>query len=84
MQKDKQPEMERYEYQAVSLEISAWTGRAKMDYLKVLNEYGAEGWRFVQFAPTIAKPRKAGKGIELVFERKITSSITSKERSSIL
>ena len=72
--------MERFEYQVVSLEYSMWTGRAKTDYLKVLNEYGAEGWRFVQFAPAFAKPRGAGK----VFERKITALSESGERSSLL
>ncbi len=76
--------MERFEYQVVSLEYSMWTGRAKTDYLKVLNEYGAEGWRFVQFAPAFAKPRGAGKGFELVFERKITALSESGERSSLL
>ena len=62
--------MEKYEYKSVSIGFSVWTGRAKSDYLEVLNEYGAEGWRFVDFAPNFARP-KGVKGIEMIFERKI-------------
>ena len=72
--------MDRYEYEIASLEFSMWTGKAKDDYLKILNDYGADGWRFVQFAPAFAKPKGAKKGLEMIFERKITSS----EKSTLL
>lgn len=60
----------QYEYEVVTLGFSAWTGRAKEDYLKILNEYGQKGWRFVEFTPNFAKP-KGAKGIEMIFEREI-------------
>ena len=62
--------MERFEYKAISINFSIWTGRAKSDYLEILNENGADGWRFIDFAPTFARP-KGVKGIEMIFERKI-------------
>lgn len=65
--------MEKFEYKVVSIEFSTWTGRAKEDYLNVLNDMGIKGWRFVQFTPTSYKP-KGAKGIEMVFERKILDS----------
>jgi len=62
--------MKKYEYKVVVVDFSAWKGGAKQDYLPLINEMGAEGWRFVQFAPATAKlPGK--KGIELVFEREL-------------
>ena len=60
----------KYEYKVVAMRISQWHGRAKSDYIDILNEYGREGWKFVQFTPTNAKPLKA-KGVEMIFERKI-------------
>ncbi|MBT8232270.1 MAG: DUF4177 domain-containing protein [Saprospiraceae bacterium] len=62
--------MKKYEYEVVSIKYSIWTGRAKEDYLQVINEYGQNGWRFVGFAPINMKP-KGTKGIELVFEKEL-------------
>ena len=58
----------RYTYEAVSISYSIWTGRSKNDYLEIINERGREGWRFVGFSPSNARP-KGVKGMELVFER---------------
>ena len=62
--------MKRYEYKIVTIEISAWTSRAKHDYLEVLNENGKEGWRFIEFSRSQLRP-KGVKGVELLFEREI-------------
>lgn len=64
--------MERYEYKVVTLGYNMWSGKAQNDYYQILNEYGAEGWRFVQFTPSQAKPSKAKFGIEMIFEKKVT------------
>ncbi|MEM6349094.1 MAG: DUF4177 domain-containing protein [Bacteroidota bacterium] len=56
----------------VSLSFNAWTGRYNEDYLKIINERGAEGWRFLCFTPGTALP-KGVKGTELVFEKEITT-----------
>jgi len=64
--------MERYEYKVVSLGYNMWTEKPKHDYYEILKEYGAEGWKFIQFAPTKAKPAKADSGMEMIFERKVT------------
>ena len=66
--------MEKFEYKVVSLGYDVWKGKAKHDYYQILNEYGADGWRFVQFTPSQAKPYKAESGMEMIFERKITLS----------
>ena len=66
--------MERYEYKVVSLGYNPWTDKAKHDYYQILNEYGADGWRFLTFTPTKAKPSKAESGVEMIFERKLTLS----------
>jgi len=63
--------MEKYEYTSVNLEFSPWSGRSKTDYLEVLNEYGANGWRFIEFTPRHLTP-KGVKGVDLLFERKIS------------
>ncbi|MBT8220090.1 MAG: DUF4177 domain-containing protein [Bacteroidia bacterium] len=60
--------MVKYEYKVVNVAISQWTSRAKSDYLKIINDYGAQGWRFLQFAPPKVRPRGV-KGIDLIFER---------------
>ena len=64
--------MERYEYKVVSLGFNIWSGKAKHDYYEILKEYGADGWRFIQFTPVPAKPSKAESGMEMIFERKVT------------
>ena len=66
--------MDKFEYKVVILEYNLWTGTASPDYLEVINEYGAEGWRFVEFTPNYARP-KGSKGVELIFERKTNSSV---------
>jgi len=48
--------MEKFEYMAVKIEFNIWKGKVKEDYLEILNEYGAKGWRFVQIAPQTFKP----------------------------
>ncbi len=58
----------KYIYEAVSISYSIWTGRAEEDYLRIINEKGQEGWRFVGFLPSYAKPRDV-KGTELIFEK---------------
>lgn len=58
----------RYIYESISLKYSSMRGRAKEDYLDIINEKGSQGWRFVCFSPLQAKP-KGVKGIELVFEK---------------
>ncbi|NNE27761.1 MAG: DUF4177 domain-containing protein [Saprospiraceae bacterium] len=61
--------MDKFEYKVVSIKRSIWTGKSKHDYLEVINEYGADGWRFVCFADRGA----AKKGVattELIFEKK--------------
>ncbi|MFK7924480.1 MAG: DUF4177 domain-containing protein [Bacteroidia bacterium] len=63
----------KYEYEVVSFTASAWTGRFTEDYLKIINERGQDGWRFVGFIPTVALP-KGAKGNEALFERRIDSS----------
>lgn len=60
--------MTRYEYTVVSIKKSMWTGKSKADYLEIINEYGAQGWKFVMFADKYAS-KKPTTRIELVFER---------------
>lgn len=62
----------KYKYEVVSLSFSAWTGRYTEDYLKIINERGEDGWRFIGFTPTTALP-KGAKGTELIFEKKVDS-----------
>ncbi len=64
--------MTTYEYEAVNIDYSIWSGRAKSDHLEIINEYGSRGWRFVCFVPARCVPR-GSKGIELVFEKTITT-----------
>ena len=47
-----------------------WTGKPETDYLQILNEYGAQGWRFVDFVPNELRP-KGVKGKEILFERAV-------------
>jgi len=64
--------MKKYEYKVVAVKWSPWTGKAKADYLDIINDYGAEGWRFIDFAPTRAHSKKvSGTSIELIFEKEI-------------
>lgn len=63
--------MDRYEYKVINIKYNPWTSKAEEDYLEVLNEQGALGWRFIDFAPGFAQP-KGARGIEMIFERKIT------------
>ena len=37
-------DMIKYEYKVVAMKSSQWHGRAKTDYIEILNEYGTEGW----------------------------------------
>ena len=60
----------RYIYETVSINFSIWTGRSTEDYLDIINEKGKDGWRFVTFSPSHARP-KGVKGIELIFEKQI-------------
>lgn len=63
--------MKRYEYKVVKIDVNIWkTGRPEVDYLDVINEQGAIGWRFIEIIPGQV-PKKNPKGIELLFEREI-------------
>lgn len=64
--------MKKYEYKVISVKWSMWTGKAKQDYLQIINEYGQQGWRFVQVVHGVAQS-KSSKGIELVLEREVES-----------
>lgn len=64
--------MRQYEYETISINYSIWSGKSSDDYLDIINERGAHGWRFVCFAPASSRPKGKGvSGIELVFERVI-------------
>ena len=58
-----------FDYKIVRIPVSMWTGKPKEDYLSVIKEYAAEGWRFIQvFNPS----RYGGSGsyyIEVIFEK---------------
>ena len=63
--------MGQYEYKAIRVDYDVWKGKLKEDYLEIINEQGADGWRFIDFAPPISLP-KGKKGLELIFERKLS------------
>ena len=65
--------MKKYQYKVISLKRSMWTGKAKADYLEVLNKYGRDGWRFKLFADKYAV-NKPHKNIELNFQRAIPTT----------
>ena len=67
--------MEKYEYKVVSIKNNAWSGYAEDDYLQIINEYGAQGWRFREFVSGFAKPKGAPKGFEVLLERKIIETL---------
>lgn len=60
----------KYEYETVAIDYSIWTGRAKQDFLEIINERGSRGWKFKGFAPTTARP-KGVKGQEMIFEKEL-------------
>ena len=62
--------MIKYEYKVYSIDYSIWTGKADEDYLEIINNYGLEGWRFIDFSPQHLMP-KGEKGTDLIFERPI-------------
>ena len=62
--------MKKYEYKIYTIDYSIWTGHADEDYLEIINDLGAEGWRFIDFSPAHMKP-KGAKGTDLIFEREI-------------
>ena len=64
----------KYVYDTVSLTFSIWSGRANSDYLDIINQKGEQGWKFVCFAPTYARP-KGVKGVELLFEKAIPTDV---------
>jgi len=63
--------METFEYMAVNINLSKWSGKPNEDYLDILNEYGSKGWKFIQIAPQHFRPKK-GWYMEMIFERKIS------------
>ena len=58
----------KYKYETIRINYSIWTGKSSDDYLEIINDRGAQGWRFVCFTPLEARP-KGVDGIELVFEK---------------
>lgn len=56
-----------YDYKIIRIPISLWTGQPKEDYLSVIKEYAAEGWRFIQ----VYNPPAHGMSnyIEVIFEK---------------
>jgi len=62
----------QYIYETESIKHNIWTNRSSDDYLIIINERGKAGWRFVCFTPIGARP-KGVKGIELIFEKAITT-----------
>jgi len=64
--------MKRYIYETEILPHSLLDRFVKEDYLKVIQERGALGWRFVSFVPSNFRP-KGVKGTELVFEKEVDS-----------
>ena len=58
-----------FDYKIIRIPISMWTAKPKEDYLDVIKEYAAEGWRFIQ----VFTPPCAGTGmsyyIEVIFEK---------------
>jgi len=60
-----------FDYKIIRIPISMWTAKPKEDYLNVIKEYAAEGWRFIQ----VFTPPGAGMGmsyyIEVIFEKPI-------------
>lgn len=63
--------METYEYKVVKLKFNIWRNKAESDYLEVLNEMGAQGWRFIDFAPKHVVPKETKNDIEMIFERRV-------------
>ncbi len=62
--------MKKYEYKVYSITYSIWTGTAREDYLEIINNLGAKGWRFIDFSPPHLRP-KGVKGTDLIFEREV-------------
>ena len=57
-----------YEYKVIRISVSMWTGKPKEDYVDVITEYAARGWRFVQ----VYQYRNASRGtgyVEVIFEK---------------
>jgi len=63
--------MDKFEYKVVKLKYSQWTGKVETDYLEILNEYGEQGWRFIDFAPIHLANKESKGNYEMIFERKI-------------
>lgn len=58
-----------FDYKIIRIPVSMWTGKPKEDYLSVIKEYAAEGWRFIQ----VFNPSRNSAGnyyIEVIFEKK--------------
>lgn len=59
-----------FEYKVIRIPVSMWTGKPNEDYVSVIQEYAAEGWRFVQvFNPFQGNATK--KYFEIIFEKPI-------------
>ncbi len=62
--------MKKYIYETETISFNAFMGRIKTDYLEIINERGAEGYKFICFVPREFKV-KGVKGLELFFEKEI-------------
>ncbi|MBB6217822.1 hypothetical protein HNQ80_003945 [Anaerosolibacter carboniphilus] len=58
-----------YEYTYVKLDLSFWTREVEQDYHKIIEEYGKQGWRFIQIFAPPATSYGTAKYYELIFER---------------
>ena len=59
--------MKQYEY--VNVHINKFVGAKSTEHRQIIDEYAANGWRYVGFVPTNITDYGKIKDMDLVFER---------------
>ena len=61
-----------YEYKYVTLDVGGdfWINNAGCEHRSIIDEYAAQGWRYVGYIPTAFTGHGGTSEIDLIFERR--------------
>ena len=61
--------MYQYEYETLYVGGGFWMNNADCQHREIIDQYAAQGWRYVGYIPTRFSGEGGSKEIDLIFER---------------
>ena len=61
--------MYRYEYESIDVGGGFWIDNSSCEHRDIIDQYAAQGWRYVGYIPTRFSGEGGTKEVDLIFER---------------